>query len=93
MTEQPLDKLAYSIPNFAAAVDLSVDTIRKAIDRNDLIVSYPTVAGKKPIITKKNGELWLDNLPVESPRDQRSSTLPMGSDTSRRSHFGKPRPY
>ena len=80
MTEPDLDKLAYSIPSLAAAVDLSVDTIRKAIDNNDLIVSYPTRAGRKPIVTRKNAESWLDNLPVESPRDRRESTLPTGSE-------------
>jgi hypothetical protein len=63
-----LEQLAYSIPNFAKAVDLSVDTIRKAIAKNDLLVSYPTTAGKKPIITKKNAEKWLDSLPVKNPR-------------------------
>jgi len=62
-----LDKLAYSIPNFANAVDLSVDTIRKAIDNGDLIPSYPTKAGRKPIITKDQGEQWLKNLPSERP--------------------------
>ena len=68
MEEHHLEKLAYSIPNFAKAVDLSVDTIRKAIDSNDLLVVYPTAAGKKPLITKKEGEAWLDNLPNEKPR-------------------------
>jgi len=62
-----LDKLAYSIPNFANAVDLSVDTIRKAIDNGDLIPSYPTKAGRKPIITKPEGERWLAALPSERP--------------------------
>jgi hypothetical protein len=67
MTE-PLDKLAYSIPGLAEAVGLSVTTIRLAIDKNDLIASYPTAAGRKPIITRKNAEAWLDSLPVEPPR-------------------------
>lgn len=62
-----LDKLAYSIPNFATAVDLSVDTVRKAIDHGDLIPSYPTKAGRKPIITKAEGERWLGSLPTERP--------------------------
>jgi hypothetical protein len=87
------DKLAYSIPNFARAVDLSETTVREAINKNDLIVSYPTAAGKKPIITKKNAEAWLDSLPVESPRERRATVLPTGSDTSNRSYFGKPRSY
>ncbi len=62
-----LEKLAYSIPNFATAVDLSVDTIRKAIDSGDLIPAYPTKAGRKPIITKKELERWLASLPSERP--------------------------
>ncbi|WIE69215.1 hypothetical protein [Curtobacterium sp. MCLR17_054] len=61
------DRLAYSIPNFANAVDLSVDTIRKAIDNGDLIPSYPTKAGRKPIIMQEEGLRWLRSLPQESP--------------------------
>lgn len=57
-----LEKLAYSIPNFAAAVDLSVSSIREAIDKGDLIPSY---SNSKPIITKAEGERWLTSLPSE----------------------------
>jgi len=57
-----LDKLAYSIPNFAEAVDLSVDTIRKHIDAGNLVPSYPN---SKPIITRAEGERWLKSLPAE----------------------------
>lgn len=57
------DRLAYSIPNFCLAVDLSPDTIYKAIHRNELIVSYPTPARRKPIITREEGERWLRSLP------------------------------
>jgi hypothetical protein len=69
MDQEPhhLDKLAYSIPNFSKAIDLSETSIREAINKNDLIVSYPTRAGKKPIITRKNAEAWLDSLPVDKP--------------------------
>ena len=88
-----LEQLAYSIPNFAKAVDLSVDTIRKAIDKNDLLVSYPTTAGRKPIITRKNGEKWLDSLPVESPRERSPVARPSATEPPKRSYFGKPRPY
>jgi len=45
------DRLAYSIPNFVKAADLSVDTISKAIDNGDLLPCYPPLAGRKPIIT------------------------------------------
>lgn len=68
MTDNPaLEQLAYSIPSLAKAVDLSVTTIREGIDKNDLIVSYPTTSGRKPIITRKNAQAWLDNLPTEKP--------------------------
>jgi len=66
MSDQ-LDKLAYSIPNLAKAVDLSVDTIRKAIDKGDLTQSYPTTAGRKPIIDRREAERWLSALPTERP--------------------------
>lgn len=59
-----LDKLAYSLPNFAKAVDLSVDTVRKAIERGDLIPGYPN---SKPIVSKAEGERWLSTLPAEKP--------------------------
>ena len=57
-----LDKLAYSIPNFAKAVDLSVSAIYKAIEDDELVPSYPN---RKPLITKKEGERWLASLPAE----------------------------
>ncbi|HEY4267564.1 MAG TPA: hypothetical protein VGM94_05165 [Galbitalea sp.] len=57
-----LDKLAYSIPNFAEAVDLSVTTIRDHIDAGNLVPSYPN---SKPIITRAEGERWLRSLPAE----------------------------
>jgi hypothetical protein len=67
MTE-PLDKLAYSIPELAEAVALSATTIRVEIHKNNLIVSHPTAAGRKPLITRRDAEAWLDDLPVEPPR-------------------------
>ena len=61
MNEQPpVEQLAYSIPNFAMAVDLSVTTIKEAIKRNELIPSYP--AKMKPIITREEGLRWLRAL-------------------------------
>jgi hypothetical protein len=57
-----LDKLAYTIPNFAAAVDMSVDTIRKHIEAGRLVPSYPN---SRPVITKTEGQRWLDSLPAE----------------------------
>jgi len=60
-------QLAYSIPNFAKSMDVSVDTIRKAIDNGDLIPSYPTKAGRKPVIDLDEGKRWLKALPSERP--------------------------
>lgn len=56
-------KLAYSIPNFAKAVDLSETTIRGAIRRSELIPCYP--AKMKPIITREEGIRWLRSLRSE----------------------------
>jgi hypothetical protein len=53
-------KLAYSIPNFAKAVDLSETTVKLAITRGELIPSYP--AKMKPIITREEGLRWLRSL-------------------------------
>lgn len=64
MNEQPpIEQLAYSIPNFAKAVDLSVTTVREAIRRSELIPSYP--AKMKPLITREEGIRWLRSLPTE----------------------------
>lgn len=67
------ERLAYSLPAFADAVCLSIDTIRKAIGRGELVARYPTPAGRKPIITRKEGLAWLEDLSadVTTPRDWR----------------------
>lgn len=57
-----LDKLAYSIPNFAKAVDLSVEAVRQQIRDGALVPSYPN---SKPLISKAEGERWLASLPSE----------------------------
>lgn len=64
MSTEPiiLDKLAYSIPNFAKAVDLSIEAVRQQIRAGDLVPSYPN---SKPLITKEEGERWLRSLPSE----------------------------
>ena len=64
MTTPTLEKLAYSIPNFAAAVDLSVTTIYDAIKAKELTPSYPN---RKPLIMREEGERWLRTLPAERP--------------------------
>jgi len=62
--EATLDKLSYSVPNLAAATDLSVDSISKAIKNGDLVASY---FGTKPLVTRDEAMRWLDGLPNEKP--------------------------
>ena len=57
-----LGKLAYSIPNFATAVDLSVEKVREHIRRGELVVSY---VDSKPLIMREEGERWLRARPAE----------------------------
>ncbi len=64
MTEPILDKLAYSIPNFAAAVDVSIEKVRQQIDRGYLVKSY---IDSKPVILREEGLRWLRSLPNEKP--------------------------
>lgn len=59
-----LGKLAYSIPELADAVSLSVTSIRDAIDRGDLKPKYPN---RKPIIPAVEAQRWLDSLADEKP--------------------------
>lgn len=60
-----LDKLAYSIPNFAKAVDLSVEKVRQHIERGELVPSY---VDSKPLITQEEGLRWLRSRPAERPK-------------------------
>lgn len=62
MTSPTLDKLAYSIPNFAVAVDLSIEKIRQHIARGELVPSY---VDSKPLIMREEGERWLRSRPAE----------------------------
>ena len=57
-----LDKLAYSIPNFAAAVDLSVEKVREHIRLGNLVASY---VDTKPLIMQEEGLRWLRARPSE----------------------------
>lgn len=59
-----LDKLAYSIPNFATAVDVSIEKVRQHIDRGNLVKSY---IDSKPVILREEGLRWLRSLPNEKP--------------------------
>lgn len=60
--ETQLDKLSYSVPNLAAATDLSVDSIQKAIKNGDLVANY---FGAKPLVTREEARRWLNSLPNE----------------------------
>jgi len=61
-TPPVLDKLAYSIPNFAKAVDLSIEKVRQHIERGELVPSY---VDSKPLIMREEGERWLRARPSE----------------------------
>lgn len=59
-----LDKLSYSLQSLAEATDLSVDSIQKAIKKDELVPSY---FGSKPIILRDEARRWLASLPNEKP--------------------------
>lgn len=64
MTEKilRLPQLAYSLDNFALAVDVSKEKIRQHIERGELVPSY---IDSKPVIMKEEGERWLRARPAE----------------------------
>lgn len=57
------DKLAYSVQNLAAAADVSVMTINRAMRANKL---SPRYIGRKPIIPVEEARRWLNSLPEEA---------------------------
>lgn len=59
-----LDKISYSVANLAAATDLSVDSINKAIKNGDLVAKY---FGTKPLIGREEAQRWFASLPDEKP--------------------------
>lgn len=61
--EEP--KLAYSVANFAKAVDLSESVIREELKAERLVSVYPRPG--KQIINAEDGKRWLDSLPTEKP--------------------------
>lgn len=62
--ETQLDKLSYSLASLADATDLSVDSIQKAIKRDELVPSY---YGSKPVVLVEEALRWLRSLPNEKP--------------------------
>lgn len=57
-----LEKLAYTLQEFAEAVSLSDEQLRYHIKRNELVPRY---SGTKPLITVAEGERFLRSLPEE----------------------------
>lgn len=66
--EAQLNKLSYSLASLADATDLSVDSIQKAIKKDELVPSY---FGSKPIILRDEARRWLDSLPNDKPERAR----------------------
>lgn len=64
MSDIALDKIAYSLDNFAKAVDLSKEKVRQHIDRGELVPSY---VDHKPLIMREEGERWMRSRPTERP--------------------------
>lgn len=62
--EKSIEAIAYTLPELATAVGLSVDSIRKAIDNDELVASY---FGTKPIVEADEARRWIKSLPTERP--------------------------
>lgn len=58
------DKISYSVRSLAAATELSVDSINKAIKNGDLVARY---FGTKPLIGREEAKRWFEALPDERP--------------------------
>lgn len=56
------ERLAYTVQEFAAATGLGVTTIRDAIKKNEIV---PSFVGTKPLISRREGERWIESLPAE----------------------------
>ena len=59
-----MTKLAYTIPEIAEAVGLSVSSIRDAITTGELRPKYPN---RKPIIPIAEAQRWIESLSDEKP--------------------------
>lgn len=57
-----LDKLAYSLEEFAEAVSLSYAQVLRHIANDELVAKY---SGRKPLITRAEGERFLRALPEQ----------------------------
>lgn len=59
-----MSKLAYTYEEAAQAIGVSVQSLRRAVDRHDLLVRY---VGSKPVIPAEDLKAWFDTLPTEAP--------------------------
>lgn len=62
---QPVEPLGYSIQALADATHLSYETIRLAIQNNELAPKY---SGRKAVIPVEEARRWLASLPDEKPK-------------------------
>lgn len=57
--------LAYTLADGAAACGISERVLRRAIDRGDLTVRYPT---SRPVVLADELRDWLESQPSERPK-------------------------
>lgn len=60
-----LERLAYSIQSLADATDLSYETVRQAVLKNELVARF---SGKKAVILRDDAMAWLQSLPDQKPQ-------------------------
>lgn len=60
-----VEAIAYTLPEAASAVRLSVDSLQKAIKAGDLTAKE---FGSKPLIKPSELERWFDSLPNKGDR-------------------------
>ena len=57
-------KIALTIPHAAQAIDTSVQAVRRAVDKLDLVTYYPTT---RPVLLVEDLTAWLKSRPTERP--------------------------
>ena len=62
-------QISYSLPNAARAADVSLSTIKDAIDKGNLVVTYVGPKGSKPVIRA----VALDEWVAAQPNTRRAS--------------------
>ena len=59
-----MSKIAYTLEEAAAACGYSVDTIRRAVRKSEMVARY---ANSKPVIMASELTEWLESKPTEAP--------------------------